>query len=212
VLLVFLTLAIGAILWLGYWRPRSGAFKSGERKVPVWFGVGKLVLWNPGETFVFQENKKLKDVGDPEGGMRTIFPIRGEECVGPISLRTDLLNWEDERVLTREAQPLGIKVAVWWKIRDARTYAFRISTDAPESDKAIASRDHLLDVAEVDSAVKRWIRVLTESAVRSQINQLSVADVVSAQATQFLQDIGETVGLSNRLRLENSSSRLWMAH
>ena len=192
VLLVFLSLVAAAVLWLGYWGPRSRAFKSGEREVHVWFGMGRLLLWNPGETFVFQENKKLKDVGDPEGGMRTIFPIRGEERVGPISLRTDLLNWEDKKVLTREAQPLDIRVAVWWKISDAKTYAFRISTDdAQESDKAVASRDRLLDVAAVHRAVKGWVYVLTESAVRSQVNQLSVADVVSAQATQFLQDVGE---------------------
>ena len=190
-LLVFLVLAVFMVLWRGYWRPRSEAFKSGQQNIRVWFGAGRLMLWNPGETFVFQRNKKFEDIGDLEGGMRTIFPIRGEEGVGPISLRTDMLNWEDERVLTREAQPLGIKVAVWWKISDARTYAFRISTDTPESDKGIASRDRLLDVAAVDRSVKRWICALTESAVRSQINQLSVADVVSAQATQFLQDIGE---------------------
>jgi regulator of protease activity HflC (stomatin/prohibitin superfamily) len=191
VLLVFLALLVGAIVWFGYWRPRSLAFKSGERKVPVWFGAGRLLLWNPGETFVFQANKKLRDVGDPEGGMRTIFPIRGEECVDPISLRTDLLNWEDKQVLTREAQPLDIRVAVWWKISDPRTYAFRIATDMPESDKTVANRDRLLDDAAVHSAIKSWIYVLTESAVRSQVNQLSVADVVSAQATQFLQDVGE---------------------
>ena len=191
VLLLLLVSVVCIVLWLGYWGPRSRAFKSGDRKVPVWFGAGKLVLWNPGETFVFQENKRLKDVGDPEGGMRTIFPIRGEECVGPIALRTGLLDWEDTRVLTREAQPLGIKVAVWWKVSDARTYAFRISTDTPESGKAVASRDRLLDDEAVHRTVEHWIEVLTESAVRSQINQLSVADVVSAQATQFLQDAGE---------------------
>jgi hypothetical protein len=70
VLLLFLALAVGAVLWLGYWGPRSRAFKSGQRVVPVWFGAGRLLLWNPGETFVFQANKKLRDVGDPEG----LFP------------------------------------------------------------------------------------------------------------------------------------------
>ncbi len=190
-LLILFFLVAFIVTWLGYWSPRSRAFKTGERMVPVWFGIGRLLLWNPGETFVFQENKKLKDVGDPEGGMRTIFPIRGEECVGPISLRTNLLNWEDTEVLTREAQPLGIKVAVWWRISDARTYAFRISTDRPEFTKGVASRALLLDDAAVHKMVEHWIYVLTESAVRSQVNQLSVADVVSAQATQFLQDVGQ---------------------
>jgi regulator of protease activity HflC (stomatin/prohibitin superfamily) len=184
-------LVAGIVAWLGYWGPRSRAFKSGERAVLVWFGLGKLLLWNPGETFVFQENKKLKDVGDAQGGMRTIFPIRGEECVGPIPLRTGMLDWEDPRVLTREAQPLDIKVAVWWKVDDARTYAFRISTDTPQAGKTTASHNRLLDDAAVHNTVERWIRVLTEAAVRSEINQLSVADVVSAQATQFLQDVGE---------------------
>ncbi len=190
-LIGFLGLVVVAVFWLGYWGPRSRAFKSGDRNVPVWFGSGKLVLWNPGEPFVFQENKRLKDVGDPEGGMRTIFPIRGQECVGPIALRTGLLDWEDNLVLTREAQPLGIKVAVWWKVNDPKTYAFRIASDAPEFGKSVASRDRSLDDAAVHNTVEHWIEVLTESAVRAEINQLSVADVVSAQATQFLQDVGD---------------------
>ena len=50
------------VTWLGYWSPRSRAFKTGERMVPVWFGIGRLLLWNLGRAcFVFQENKKLKE-------------------------------------------------------------------------------------------------------------------------------------------------------
>jgi regulator of protease activity HflC (stomatin/prohibitin superfamily) len=191
VLLVFLGLVVAAVLWLGYWGPRSRAFQSGQRAVPVWFGTGWLVLWNEGETFVFQKNKKFRGVGDVEGGIRTISWIRGEQFVGPIPLRTGLLNWEDKQVLTREAQPLDIKVAVWWKISDPRAYAFQISTDRPQSSQVRSSNNLLLDEAAVHSTVEHWISVLTESAVRAQVNQLSVADVVSAQATQFLQDVGE---------------------
>ncbi|MGB9237168.1 MAG: hypothetical protein WCC04_22390 [Terriglobales bacterium] len=105
--LLFITLAACAILWFGYWGPRSRVFKLGERAVPVWFGTGWLVLWNEGETFVFQKNKQFQDVGESTGGMRTISWIRGEQFVGPIPLRTALLDWEDPQVLTREAQPLG---------------------------------------------------------------------------------------------------------
>jgi regulator of protease activity HflC (stomatin/prohibitin superfamily) len=189
-LFLFGILAVIAI-WAGYWGPRSRAFKSGERAVPVWFGTGWLVLWNPGETFVFQKYTKFNDGGDVEGGMRTLFWIRGEQFVGPIPLRTGLMNWEDKQVLTREAQPLGIKVAVWWKISDPKAYAFQISTDRPQYAQVRASNNLLLDDAAVHNTVEHWIAVLTESAVRAQVNQLSVADVVSAQATQFLQDVGE---------------------
>lgn len=191
VLLVFLGLVVAAVLWLGYWGPRSRAFKSGERAVPVWFGTGWLVLWNPGETFVFQKNKKFHDIGDADGGMRIISWLSGEQFVGPIPLRTGLLDWEDLQVLTREAQPLAIKVAVWWKISDPKAYAFQISTDRPQSAQTRTSNNLLLDDAAVHNTVKHWIEVLTESAVRAEINQLSVADVVSAQATQFLQEMGE---------------------
>lgn len=149
------------------------------------------MLWNPGETFVFQKNKKFHDIGDTDGGMRTISWFRGEQFVGPIPMRTGLLDWEDLQVLTREAQPLAIKVAVWWKISDPKAYAFQISTDRPPSSQTRASNNLLLDDAAVHNTVKHWIEVLTESAVRAEINQLSVADVVSAQATQFLQEMGE---------------------
>jgi regulator of protease activity HflC (stomatin/prohibitin superfamily) len=190
-LLVSIVLVAGIALWLGYWGPRSRAFRSGERAVSVWFGLGSLLLWNEGETFVFQKNKKFDGVGDTKGGTRMISWIRGEQFVGPIPLRTGLDDWEINQVLTREAQPLTIKVAVWWKISDPRAYAFRISTDRPQSFQARSSNSLLLDNAAVDNTVKHWIEVLTESAVRSQVNQLSVADVVSAQATQFLQEMGE---------------------
>jgi regulator of protease activity HflC (stomatin/prohibitin superfamily) len=190
-LLLFFVLVAGVVAWLGYWGPRSRAFKSGERAVSVWFGLGWLVLWNPGETFVFQKNKKFQDVGDAEGDLRTVYWFRGEQFVGPIPLRTGLLDWEDQQVLTREAQPLAIKVAVWWKISDPRAYAFQISTDRPQTSQIRVTHNLLLDDAAVQTTVKHWIAVLTESAVRAQVNQLSVADVVSAQATQFLQEVGE---------------------
>src|ERR1700729_58053 len=93
-LLLVLLMAV-MCLWFGYWSPRWRAFKSGERAVPVWFGAGTLLLWNPGETFVFQKNKKLEDIGDSDGGMRTVFWFRGQQYVGPIPLRTGLLDWED---------------------------------------------------------------------------------------------------------------------
>ncbi|MGB9237167.1 MAG: SPFH domain-containing protein [Terriglobales bacterium] len=84
-----------------------------------------------------------------------------------------------------------MRVAVWWKIKNPRAYAFQISTDQPQTRQIRASNNVLLDDAAVHNTVKHWIAVLTESSVRAQVNQLSVADVVSAQATQFLRDVGE---------------------
>jgi len=68
--LVFLLVFAGAaflVCWALYWGPRARAFRLGQSRVPVWFGIGTLVLWNPGETIVFLRNKRVRDVGDSGG-------------------------------------------------------------------------------------------------------------------------------------------------
>jgi len=190
-LLLAFIVGLGATWWFFYGWPRARAFSSGQHRIRVWLGLGTLVLWNPGETFIFLQNKRFKDCGSEEGGMRTVFPFRGDEARGPIPLSSGLDNWEVKPVLTREAQPLEIRVGVWWKVNDPKTYAFRIYTETSQFPAQRIPSDGRIEEAAIHNTVKHWIQVLTESAVRSQINHLGVADVVSAQATKFLQEMGE---------------------
>lgn len=215
-LLLILSLLIAAIVIAGmvwytqFMRPRTNAFKFGQPRVSIWFRQGELILWNPGQTFAFLRNKQLTHVGDAKGGMKAIYPFRGEEAVGPIQLQSALFGWEDSSVLTRDGQILSIKVGVWWKVADAEKYVFHIYSD-PATDSldgntyaAVPSATRLpgspgmrsntfnqstnakFDTSSMHRVADQWLRVITESTVRAQINNLAVSDVVSAQAMQFL--------------------------
>lgn len=193
--LFFATAAALFLWWIGYGSPRWNAFANHQSNVSVWFGLGQLFLWNPGETFVFLRNKRVSAVGDANGGLRTVFPLRGEEARGPISLKTELLTWPDVKVLTREAQPLTVKLAVWWKIVDPAQYVFRIASEVHHSPDAPLDVDGKANIsgpdgsviAKIHSAAIRWIQALTEAAVRNRVNGLGMSEVISAQAMQFLQ-------------------------
>ena len=108
ILVLLFAAAAAAVLWyLQYWKPKVSAYRTGGNRVPIWFGSGELILWNPGQSFAFLRNKQLSAVGDKRGGFRTIYAYRGEEAIGPIQLQSALFNWEDQSVLTRDGQILS---------------------------------------------------------------------------------------------------------
>jgi regulator of protease activity HflC (stomatin/prohibitin superfamily) len=209
-ILILLLLVVGFIVFTQYWMPRTAAFRDSRSRVRIWFGQGEIVLWNPGQTFAFLRNKQLAEVGSEHGGFRTVFAMKNEEAIGPISLQTALFTWNDDNVLTRDGQPLRMSIGVWWKVADVPKYVFKIynesqqvqtisqpyvaknyavgpgqvATTLPQSGSARFDSTTLHDVAD------RWLRVLTESSVRSRVNRLAVSDVVSAQAMEFLQASG----------------------
>jgi regulator of protease activity HflC (stomatin/prohibitin superfamily) len=182
---VIFVLVVGgcaAAFWLQFYvRPRARAFRNNLNEVSVWMGLGRLILWSPGQTFVFLKNKQVVSTGDFKGGMKTIFPFKGQEVSQPISTRTELATWEDFQALTREAQQLCIKLGLWWKVTDPARFWFGIQEHVEGKAGGLPVRDG------VHGSAVQWLMVLTESAVRNHVSQLNVADVVSAQATQLAQ-------------------------
>jgi regulator of protease activity HflC (stomatin/prohibitin superfamily) len=226
-LLIFFLAVAGALVWYTqYWQPRVSAFRNGRSRVPIWFGQGELILWNPGQTFAFLCNKKLVSIGETAGGYRAIYSYKGEEAVGPIQMQSALFNWEDANVLTRDGQPLKINIGVWWKVDDPEKYVFHIYSDqatdvgdgntfrtAAPPPPGIGDRGYTpqsgrerfpestanstrFDATNMHRIADQWLRVVTESTVRARINTLTVAEVVSAHAMQFLQQAsdGQPIG------------------
>jgi regulator of protease activity HflC (stomatin/prohibitin superfamily) len=208
-ILVFLLIVAGLVVLTQYWMPRTAAFRDSKNRVRIWFGQAEIVLWNPGQTFAFLRNKRLVEVGSGDGGFRTVAAMRNEEAIGPISLQTALFTWNDENILTRDGQPLKMSIGVWWKVANVEKYVFNIYNENQESQaitqpyvatnyavgprqvaatqpKSGASR---FDSLSLHTIADRWLRVMTESTVRSRVNRLAVADVVSAQAMEFLQSV-----------------------
>jgi regulator of protease activity HflC (stomatin/prohibitin superfamily) len=176
-------------VWLSFFRPRTHAIKYGLDSIEVWMGLGTLVLWNPGETFVFQHNKEFEGAGGEKGGLRTIFPVLGQQAYGPIPLKTAMLPWEATQMLTREAQQLEIRLGAWWRVSDPEKYVFQIYQEKRQGGE-LPVRGVYSD-KQIRTTAEQWLKVLTEAAMRSRINRMSVADVVSAQATRFLQETGD---------------------
>ncbi len=209
-LLLFLILIAGVIVLTQYWMPRTAAFRDSKTRVRIWFGQAEIVLWNPGQTFAFLKNKRLVEVGSEHGGFRTVTATRNEEAIGPISLQTALFTWNDENVLTRDGQPLKMSIGVWWKVSNVEKYVFNIYNESQQSQtvgqpylptnyavgpRQVAGAQPKSGAARFDSLAlhaiaDRWLKVMTESSVRSRVNRLAVADVVSAQAMEFLQSSG----------------------
>jgi regulator of protease activity HflC (stomatin/prohibitin superfamily) len=215
-LFILLLIIAGLVVLSQYWMPRTAAFRDSKSRVRIWFGQGEIVLWNPGQTFAFLRNKQLTEVGSEHGGFRTVFAMKNEEAIGPIPLQTALFTWNDDNVLTRDGQPLRMSIGVWWKVANVEKYVFRIynerdqqqtisrpyvdprypvnpiqvATSLPQSGAARFDSMSLHNVAD------RWLKVMTESSVRSRVNRLAVADVVSAQAMEFLQTSGTDTSAS----------------
>jgi regulator of protease activity HflC (stomatin/prohibitin superfamily) len=210
--LILMTGIAGGICWYTqFWQPKLRAFRDGLGRVPIWFGQGEMVFWNPGQTFAFLKNKQLHSVGDAQGGFRAVYPYRGEQAIGPIQLQSALFNWEDASVLTRDGQNLAVKVGVWWKVVDAEKYIFHIYSD-PSTDLQVGntlgaqapaqprpgsgvaagstgfgySQSAQFNTSTMHRIADQWLRVITESTIRAKINSLAVSEVVSAQAMQFL--------------------------
>lgn len=162
--------------------PRMRAFQLGSGQLPILFGLGQIVYWEPGSTFAFLRRKKFVSFGDAAGDVKTIFGFLGQKAVGPISLKTELMTWEDKGVLTREAQRIEMQVAVWWRIADPRLFLARISGDV----KTGSEFNHL---GAYKSATD-WLGALTESVARQAVNQMGVSEIVSVTATNFLQAEG----------------------
>jgi regulator of protease activity HflC (stomatin/prohibitin superfamily) len=207
VVLLFLVLTAAVFLWLTqYSLPRTAAFRESKSRVPIWFGQGEIVLWNPGQTFAFLKNKRVHDIGSSGGGFRNVYPFRNEEAIGPIPLQTALFSWNDGNVLTRDGQPLQMSIGVWWKVENVEKYVFNIYSDqsslrtqlnpyvssgAPKNPVQVAQAQPKSGAARFDSVnlhqiADQWLRVVVESTIRQHVNQLAVADVVSSQAMEFL--------------------------
>jgi regulator of protease activity HflC (stomatin/prohibitin superfamily) len=195
---IAITLALACLAlffaWKCYWAPRSRAVSSGANRVEIFGGMGQIVLWHPGETYVFLKNRRVHAVGDGHGGVVTIFPVRGDEAIGPISLKTEMSQWTKDDILTREAQPITVTVGIWWRVESPETYAFWIEKEVHIEDEVRRDPSRFRQLLH-DSALQ-WLHAFIESAARSRINQLALAEVVSSQATKWLQLPADNLGTS----------------
>lgn len=193
------------------------AIRDGRQDVDLFLGFMRLHLWEQNEGLVFLKNKQISNViygSDPEvgGGSVFIFPLLSEELKVRVSLTHRLAVFSDSHILTRESVKVRAKVAFWWKIVDLEKYFYfvdeKVGTLVDEGAAAgvkqsgrgrsiygfAKQQDRQLDAAE------RWLQTLLESTLRAQVSKSSVADLVSKNATQYLQASGEAATAETPVR------------
>jgi regulator of protease activity HflC (stomatin/prohibitin superfamily) len=191
------SIVVAVLVWKLYFSPRSAAYEGGSitpSRVKILAGRAQLVLCHPNETYVFLKHKRVAGITGENGGEQLIFPAFGEEAIGPVSLATEMLPWTDKHVLTREAQPLEIALGVQWRVADPEKYAFRIASEVHRDaakmtadfsgSSRLASENTVIDPRRPATS---WLYLWVESAVRSYVSRLGMADmVVSAASLQWL--------------------------
>ena len=158
---------------------RFHAIRDRQNNVVMFGGAVRLLSWEQNEGLVLLKYKKVSEViVEGGGGMRFIYPIRGEELRARIPLTLRLITWNDTDILTRESIQVMLKVAVWWRVADLKKYIFTIDT-------RVNVDNSRLEMGPLGAA-EEWLQTLTESSIRTLVSQISVALLVSSKPTSYL--------------------------
>jgi hypothetical protein len=170
-----------ALIWVATDRTRAKyrAFRLGLKRSPFWGGNAEWIFWDPGETVVLLENKKLVPMKDRDGGYRTISAWNGQEYKGRISYKTQFSTWKSDPIITSDGLAVNLGVGIWWRIVDAGLYVSRIAADYHEGDHHTG--ENLAEAAEF------WIKKLAAGTLRAEVNQLPAEKLISPYVKQYLE-------------------------
>ena len=164
------------------------------KNVSILFGLGRIVVWEQNEGLVFQRDKRISDIvmgTEQGGGLRIIYPLVGEELKSRVPLSLQLTWFEDQRVLTREAVQLTVKIAIWWSIDNLEKYCFQIENSVNSLDNTRRpggnyGRFPVARPIDRKSTAEVWIQTLAESCIRQLISETSTFLIVSKRASSGL--------------------------
>jgi len=174
-----------------------------QKEVDLFFGIAKLVCWDPTEGVLILKDKAVQFVDDNlfnGGGMRMLYPVMGEELVCRAPLEIQTLAFQDEHVLTQEYLPLCVHGTVKWQISDLHRFYLLVSqeihkisqragrTQLPESpiflpDRGIsASRHYVRAMATANrklAAAEHWLRYVAEEQTRAIVARVKTGLLVA---------------------------------
>lgn len=166
-------------IWTDRTRAKYRAFRRGLKRSPFWFGNAEWIFWEPGETVVLLERKRLVPMVDPRGGYCVISAWKEQEYKGRISYKTQFSTWTSDPILTSDGLAVHLGVGIWWKIIEAGTYISAIASDYHEEDRH--SGENLGEAAEF------WIKKLAAGTLREEVNQLPAEQLISPYVQAYLQ-------------------------
>jgi hypothetical protein len=172
-------LVVGPLwVWSDRARAKYRAFRKGLKRSPFWFGNAEWIFWEPGETVVLLEHKRLVPMVNRQGGYLTISAWRGQEYKGRISYKTQFSTWKSDPILTSDGLSINLAVGIWWRIADAGIYVSAIASDYHEGD-----RHRNEDLSE---AAEFWIKKLAAGTLREEVNQLPAEKLISPYVQAYL--------------------------
>jgi regulator of protease activity HflC (stomatin/prohibitin superfamily) len=123
-----------------------------------------------------------------------IYPFLGEELRIRVPLTVQLTWFEDERVLTREAVQLKVKVAIWWQVSDLERFFYQIDSEVHRFRDGMQPLH--IDERATATPVPRgqlgmaelWLRTLAESCLRKLVSETNTLHIVSKQVSSGLMD------------------------
>jgi hypothetical protein len=166
-------------IWTDRTRAKYRAYRKGLKRSPFWFGNAEWIFWEPGETVVLLEHKRLVPMMDPAGGYRAISAWKGQEYKGRISYKTQFSTWKSDPIITSDGLAVNLAVGIWWRIANAGTYISAIASDYHEGEQH--RNENLGEAAEF------WIKKLAGGTLREEVNQLPAEKLISPYVQAYLQ-------------------------
>jgi regulator of protease activity HflC (stomatin/prohibitin superfamily) len=166
-------------VWTDRTRAKYRAYRKGLKRSPFWFGNSEWIFWEPGETVVLLEHKRLVPMMDPQGGYCAISAWKGQEYKGRISYKTQFSTWKSDPIITSDGLAVNLAVGIWWRIANAGTYVSAIASDYHEGEQH--RNENLGEAAEF------WIKKLAAGTLREEVNQLPAEKLISPYVQAYLQ-------------------------
>ncbi len=192
---MLLLAVIGAVVFANSERyAKFKAIRSGELRMPYWWGMKELILWEPGEAVILLRNKRLVAMTDATGGYTSISAWSGEEYKGRITYKTQMMNYTSDPIHTSDGVQVRLEMVILWQIQNPNTYVSRISPDYHEHDSHEGEPRSYTDSPKgekyfdkkLTETAEKWIRLLAGSTLREHICQLTAARLISPYVQSYI--------------------------
>lgn len=176
---------------------RSHAFGTHTKEMDIFFGLVKLVLWNPSEGVVFLRNKYISHVHDNPhggGGVRFIIPMLGDEVAMRADLTVHRTEFEDKNVRTLDGLLLTIRGNVRWGIRNLEKYYLYMSKETHNlNDRGL----HDIGTSLTPETAERSLARMIESQTRTLVSQSTLGPLLAKVPANTLMLGNQPVSTAN---------------
>lgn len=166
-----------------------------KKEIDLFFGLAKLISWDPTEGVLLLKNKNICFVDDnlfDGGGIRLIYPVLGEElaCRAPLEMQT--LSFHDDNVLTREYLPLSVHGTMKWRLTNIQRFYLLVSKEihiandreghrvqSPSAANPAHQVAASLTATRKLEAAEQWLRYVAEEQTRSVVSRVDTGLLVA---------------------------------